>query len=183
MSITFVGFNATCNGDLQDPGKNKVIEAGILSPQLYNGLKYNQVNLSENYFNWDKDIMIQKIRMVMGLERSHDPDPTYVLTVDNVIKIMAILMRFRYNSLLTFLLTISLAFRCNIPVVIMGETGCGKTRLIRYMCDLAAQGCRQGGEHVKNMLIMKVSSLLLMLCNDSNINDFRFMEVLQRMIL
>ena len=56
-----------------------------------------------------------------------------------------------------------LFFRCNIPVVIMGETGCGKTRLIRFMCDLAAQGCRQGGEHVKNMLIMKVSSLLLML--------------------
>ena len=75
-----------------------------------------------------------------------------------------------------------LFFRCNIPVVIMGETGCGKTRLIRFMCDLAAQGCRQGGEHVKNMLIMKVSSLLLMLCNDSNINNFRFMEVLQRMI-
>ena len=46
--------------------------------------------------------------------------------------------------------------RCNIPVVVMGETGCGKTRLIRYMCDLAAQGCKQGGEHVQNMLIMKV---------------------------
>ena len=54
-------------------------------------------------------------------------------------------------------------FRCNIPVVIMGETGCGKTRLIRFMCDLAAQGCRQGGEHVKNMVIMKVLLLLLML--------------------
>ena len=45
----------------------------------------------------------------------------------------------------------------------MGETGCGKTRLIRFMCDLAAQGCRQGGEHVKNMVIMKVLLLLLML--------------------
>ena len=42
--------------------------------------------------------------------------------------------------------------RCDIPVVIMGETGCGKTRLIRFMCDLAAQG--KGKE---NMLIMKVS--------------------------
>ena len=41
--------------------------------------------------------------------------------------------------------------RCDIPVVIMGETGCGKTRLIRYMCDLARQG--QDG---KNMLILKV---------------------------
>lgn len=26
--------------------------------------------------------------------------------------------------------------RCGIPVVIMGETGCGKTRLVRFMCDL-----------------------------------------------
>ena len=38
----------------------------------------------------------------------------------------------------------------------MGETGCGKTRLIRYMCDLAAQGCINGGDHVQNMLILKV---------------------------
>ena len=99
MSITFVGFNATCNGDLRDPGKNKVIEAGILSPQLYDGLRHNQVNLSENYLAWGKDIMIQKIGRVMGLEWSVDPDPTYVLTVDNVIKIMAIHMRFRYEQL------------------------------------------------------------------------------------
>ena len=28
--------------------------------------------------------------------------------------------------------------RCNIPVIVMGETGCGKTRLIRYMCGLQA---------------------------------------------
>lgn len=48
--------------------------------------------------------------------------------------------------------------RCNIPVVIMGETGCGKTRLIRFMCDLAAQGCKQGGKDVRNMLIMKVTN-------------------------
>ena len=38
-------------------------------------------------------------------------------------------------------------------MVIMGETGCGKTRLIRFMCDLAAQGTGKG-----NMLIMKVSA-------------------------
>ena len=32
----------------------------------------------------------------------------------------------------------------------MGETGCGKTRLIRFMCDLAVQGTDKG-----NMLMMK----------------------------
>jgi MoxR-like ATPase len=140
MSITFVGFNATRTGDLRDPLKGRVIEQRAMTPRLYTGLLLNKVNLSEKYQSWDKTTMIGKIGMVMGLEWSIDPDPSYVLTVDNVIKIMAIHMR----------------FRCNIPVVIMGETGCGKTRLIRYMCDMAAQGCIQGGKHVKNMLIMKV---------------------------
>ena len=96
MSITFVGFNATRNGDLRDPVKNVVIETAALTRQLYYGLLHNQVDLSENYQTWDKFTMIQKIGMVMGLEWSLDPDPTYVLTVDNVIKIMAIHMRFRY---------------------------------------------------------------------------------------
>ena len=34
----------------------------------------------------------------------------------------------------------------------MGETGCGKTRLIRYMCDLQAFGSGH-----QNMLMMKVN--------------------------
>ena len=42
-------------------------------------------------------------------------------------------------------------FRCGIPVVLMGETGCGKTRLIRFMCDLIAKENGKG-----NMLILKV---------------------------
>ena len=69
-------------------------------------------------------------------------------------------------SLVTIMkLILSIFFsRCNIPVVIMGETGCGKTRLIRYMCDLAAQGGNkrtgsQDGKNIKNMLIMKVRKL------------------------
>ncbi len=57
----------------------------------------NQVNLSENYQNWNKDTMIHKIGVVMGLERVTDPDESYVLTVDNVIKILAIHMRFRLS--------------------------------------------------------------------------------------
>ena len=44
--------------------------------------------------------------------------------------------------------------RCRIPVVIMGETGCGKTRLIRFMCNLASQGSGH-----RNMLILKVELL------------------------
>lgn len=46
--------------------------------------------------------------------------------------------------------------RCGIPVIIMGETGCGKTRLIRYMCDMAAQRVSGSKEPSPNMLILKV---------------------------
>ncbi|KAJ7339384.1 hypothetical protein OS493_005779 [Desmophyllum pertusum] len=71
----------------------------------------------------------------MGVHWVHDPDRAYELTTDNVKKILAIHMR----------------FRCNIPVIVMGETGCGKTRLIRYMCGLQA-----GKDGLRNMLLVKV---------------------------
>ncbi len=64
-----------------------------------------------------------------------DPDPTYELTTDNVMKMLAIHMR----------------FRCEIPVIIMGETGCGKTRLIRFLCDLQREDRK-----VENMKLVKV---------------------------
>ena len=50
--------------------------------------------------------------------------------------------------------------RCSIPVVIMGETGCGKTRLVRYMCQLQARLKMDPSvptvEQPQNFFIMKV---------------------------
>ena len=46
---------------------------------------------------------------------------------------------------------ILLIFRCGIPVILMGETGCGKTRLIRFMCNLKA-----GPLGPQNMILVKV---------------------------
>ena len=135
VSITFVGFIINTNGDLIDP-RRTILVPRIMTKQLYTGLIRQGVNFSDDYRNWKKPAMIEKLSLVMGVDYPHDPDETYVLTVDNLIKMLAIQMR----------------FRCGIPVVIMGETGCGKTRLIRYMCDLAREG-REG----RNMLIMKVS--------------------------
>ena len=43
-----------------------------------------------------------------------------------------------------------------MPVVLMGETGCGKTHLIRYMCKFAAYK-----KPVQNMFILKVRIILL----------------------
>ena len=96
-SITFVGFNVNKNGDLMDPVKNQTIQKAIMTPQLYAGLQGNHVDFSENYYDWEKQKMIEKISMVMGIQNPFDPDPSYVLTVDNVIKILAILMKFRYT--------------------------------------------------------------------------------------
>ena len=84
-------------------------------------------------FRYEK---IQRLCSVMGIQWVYDPDKSYELTGDNVKKILAIYMR----------------FRCGIPVVIMGETGCGKTRLISYMCGIQSGGV----EDRKNLLLMKV---------------------------
>ena len=107
MSFTFVGFVVTNNGDLCDPAqRGGILERGIMSPQLYTGLAAQRVNFTEDYRYWPKDVMISKISMVMGIEWPYDPDPTYVLTVDNLIKILAIQMRFRYSDMYRFVLTL-----------------------------------------------------------------------------
>ena len=97
ISITFVGFTVSSRGDLIDPTNKQVLERAIMTPRLYTGLKHNKVNFQDDYRSWKKHIMIKKICTVMGIDnqREHDPDESYVLTVDNLIKILAIQMRFR----------------------------------------------------------------------------------------
>ena len=97
ITFTFVGFMVNSNGDLCDPTqRGSVLERGIMPQQLYTGLKTQNVNFDEDYRHWPKNVMIEKISTVMGIDWPHDPDPTYVLTVDNLIKILAIQMRFRF---------------------------------------------------------------------------------------
>ena len=43
-------------------------------------------------------------------------------------------------------------YRCNIPVIIMGETGCGKTRLVKFLCALQTPEASS----MNTMVIMKV---------------------------
>ncbi len=114
VSITFVGFTVTPQGHLIDPITKDVLENAIMTPQLYEGLKHNRVNLQDNYRNWvkGKAVMIEKISTVMGVEIPQDPDESYVLTVDNLIKVLAIQMRFRYLIL----------FMCDITATLMSST-------------------------------------------------------------
>ena len=77
------------------PINGQLLEAGIMSADLFTGLQQNGVNFSEDYTKWGKAVMVQKLCSVMGVAPI-DPDESYVLTMDNAIKILAIHMRFRY---------------------------------------------------------------------------------------
>ena len=96
MSITFVGFKVNDQGELIDPRTHMEIEPGILDPTLYLALCANKVSFKEDYRDWNKPEKVEKLTTVMGC-KPYDPDRTYVLTSDNLVKMLAIHMRFRYK--------------------------------------------------------------------------------------
>ncbi|XP_065678763.1 E3 ubiquitin-protein ligase rnf213-alpha isoform X3 [Hydra vulgaris] len=139
VTMTFFGFNIDLNGNLLDPDRKTIIKQGIMTKDLYADLcrqmRGNEWGcLNTNYKNLSRKSKLDILCRVIGVE-SFDPDPSYELTVDNMKKILAIHMR----------------LRCIIPVIMMGETGCGKTKLIKFMCAL-----RAGKKNVQNMLLVKV---------------------------
>ncbi|XP_051967995.1 E3 ubiquitin-protein ligase rnf213-beta-like [Xyrauchen texanus] len=143
LTMSFLGFHVRKSGTILnavDPQSGKVLMGNVMSQELHSGLERQRINLSEDFDNLPREDKIQRISFVVGAQKSRvkgrfDPDPTYELTADNVMKILAIHMR----------------FRCEIPVIIMGETGCGKTRLVRFLCDLQREG-----RDVQNMKLVKV---------------------------
>ncbi|XP_019643756.1 PREDICTED: E3 ubiquitin-protein ligase rnf213-alpha-like [Branchiostoma belcheri] len=141
QTMTFLGFHVDGNGNIRDPTNNRVLQQNVMGKPLRQCLDLQGVDLQVNFDKMQRAEKIRKLRMVMGLDKGEyfDPDESYELTTDNVKKILAIHMR----------------FRCDIPVIIMGETGCGKTRLVRFMCDLQA-GPPANKDRPKNMIIMKI---------------------------
>ncbi|KAM4715158.1 LOW QUALITY PROTEIN: E3 ubiquitin-protein ligase rnf213-beta [Anableps anableps] len=145
LSMSFLGFNVqTCQwrNTLRavDPHSSKVLIEDVMSLKLFEGLQRQRISLTEDFDQLSRSDKIKRISCVVGankgiMGRSFDPDPTYELTADNVMKMLAIHMR----------------FRCGIPVVIMGETGCGKTRLVRFLCTLQREE-----RPVENMVLVKV---------------------------
>lgn len=80
----------------------------------------------EDYATFSQEKLQKKLDLLARETEtaSHaDPSLKYALTPDNILKMVLILLR----------------IRANIPVIIMGETGCGKTSLVRYLaktCDV-----------------------------------------------
>ncbi|XP_077780215.1 E3 ubiquitin-protein ligase RNF213-like [Podarcis muralis] len=139
VSMTFIGFHLkpSANGgiDAINPLNGSVIKRNVMTAQLYQGLCLQRVPFNINFDALPRHDKIEKLCMVLGIQWPIDPDDTYELTTDNMLKILAIEMR----------------FRCGIPVVLMGETGCGKTRLIKFLCEL-----RRSGANADNMKLVKV---------------------------
>ncbi|KAM3592519.1 uncharacterized protein V6R79_020598 [Siganus canaliculatus] len=145
LSMSFLGFNVKrCSrrNTLRavEPHSNKVLIENVMSEELFRGLERQQISLTEDFDQLPRPHKLKRISCVVGAKKGvmdggFDPDPTYELTADNVMKMLAIHMR----------------FRCGIPVVIMGETGCGKTRLVRFLCELQRQE-----RPVENMVLVKV---------------------------
>lgn len=139
VSMTFIGFHLQLNEqgsvDAIEPTSGKVIKKNVMTRVLYEGLKLQRVPFNINFDSLPRGEKIERICNVLGIQWPLDPDETYELTTDNILKMLAIHMR----------------FRCDIPVIIMGETGCGKTRLIKFLCEL-----RRSGVATENMKLVKV---------------------------
>lgn len=114
-SVSFFGFFLR-DLNIIDERTGRVLHQNILSKFLYDALIRNDVVFNKSLDTKERQEIIEDLCTVLGVEKAIDVDKSYELTSDNVMKMMAIWMR----------------FKCNIPVVIMGETGCGKTTLIRY---------------------------------------------------
>ncbi|MEQ2217916.1 hypothetical protein XENOCAPTIV_026010 [Xenoophorus captivus] len=138
-SMTFIGFHLKLNDqkgvDAINPSTGIVIKENIMTQELYRGLRHQRVPFNVDFEQLPRADKIEHLCSVLGIKWPTDPDETYELTTDNILKMMAIHMR----------------FRCGIPVIIMGETGCGKTRLVKFMCEL-----RRCGAPAENMKLVKV---------------------------
>ena len=140
ISMSFVHFNIDKKGNLCHPKTNKIVLPNVMHHKLVSTLKRKyKVNLNQDFDHLDREKKLETLFNVLDVKQKSkifDPDPTYELTTDNVLKMLAIQMR----------------FRCGIPVVMMGETGCGKTRMIEFMSKLKAGH----NNKIKNMFVVKV---------------------------
>eukprot|EP00339_Tiarina_fusa_P012556 CAMPEP_0117006680 /NCGR_PEP_ID=MMETSP0472-20121206/6824_1 /TAXON_ID=693140 ORGANISM="Tiarina fusus, Strain LIS" /NCGR_SAMPLE_ID=MMETSP0472 /ASSEMBLY_ACC=CAM_ASM_000603 /LENGTH=1949 /DNA_ID=CAMNT_0004708219 /DNA_START=485 /DNA_END=6331 /DNA_ORIENTATION=+ len=93
-----------------------------MHPGLLNHLQQNRINVGEDLDSLNGEFH-KILSSVTEVKRSANAgkallDGKYCLTGDSLLKMLAIFAR----------------LRCGVPVVLMGECGCGKTMLIKYLC-------------------------------------------------
>ncbi|XP_072036424.1 E3 ubiquitin-protein ligase rnf213-alpha-like [Amphiura filiformis] len=129
-TMSYYGCKFTPEGTLVDSMTGAIMEENMVSKDLMHGLKWNGIN-----FTGDDDHNLKELCKVIGVRAPKHPDMSFKLTPDNVKRILAIHARLRFG----------------LPVVILGERGCGKTRLIRYLSKLLA-----GESRAKNLMHCKI---------------------------
>ena len=110
-TFTFFGICVSLNGQLIDPNTNQIFQMFdhlIMDRNLMLAIKNQCLDedksiLSENIATMNKSNKIRKLVRLMrvhGIDKSDevfDPDPSYELTMDNSLKMIAIYMRFIAN--------------------------------------------------------------------------------------
>lgn len=134
-SMEFLGFHISKNLDAIDAHSQVVLERNVITHKLYHTLKAQHVPFNKNFEDLPRKMQLEALCRVFGVSYTQDPDESYQLTLDNTMKMLAIHLR----------------FQCGIPVIIMGETGCGKTKLVQFMCSL-----QKAGRDIQNMVVVRV---------------------------
>ena len=119
-SLSFFGIFVDNNLSILNEKTGEILHEGLMNKYLYQGLVRNNVKFNQSLDTMPRLEQLNALALVFGLEtkaniKAAEVDPSYELTRDNMLKMMAIWMR----------------FKCGIPVIIMGETGSGKTRLVK----------------------------------------------------
>ena len=117
LLVVFHGINSQSitaiyrNRDLVSHSVKKLSESQKMKgdKELDDFNKFTQDQLQEE---------LEKIACMKVIEKNKLTQ-SYALTQDNILKMVLIILR----------------IRANVPVIIMGETGCGKTCLVRYLAN------------------------------------------------
>ncbi|XP_075784969.1 E3 ubiquitin-protein ligase rnf213-alpha-like isoform X2 [Pelodiscus sinensis] len=141
-SMEFLGFHINQSFDAVDAHSQAVLEERVIDQGLKQILEAQGVPFNKKFEDLSRQKQLETLHNVFGVRSSQgpdetyqDPDETYQLTLDNTMKMLAIHLR----------------FQCGIPVIVMGETGCGKTKLVQFMCSL-----QRAGREVENMRLVRV---------------------------
>ena len=96
----------------------------FIDRNLQNSLNLNDLKLDRDWSKVTHQDAVQLVHQIEGGSLLQKKDylqgpKDYVVTVDNLIKLMSIQQRLKYG----------------LPVILMGETGCGKTALVKFLAE------------------------------------------------
>ena len=128
-------FSIITNKDKNDKEYKDLLS--ILNSQLVKGQK--MIEELKNYEKFTQIQFLEELKDILDIKNPvekkegnsrislEEISGDYVYTADNFVKMVLILLR----------------IRANIPVIMMGETGCGKTSLIRKLSELKNNGSKE----------------------------------------